>query len=47
MNQDLDGTKFKSEYQNDDLKRVVMVFPKDKSRSLEAHVAKEVAILSD
>jgi len=46
---DLDGTRYKSQYPNDDLKRVLMVFPdnSEESKELETHISKEVAALSD
>jgi len=31
----IDGNKFKSEYEGDTMKRVLMIFPSDKSKELE------------
>ena len=41
----VDGTIFKSQYQNDDLKRVLMVFPSSEWKTLEQKVSKEIQIL--
>jgi hypothetical protein len=43
----IDGTKFKSQYPGDDLKRVLFVFPDGDSKSLEQSISKEIPILSE
>ena len=46
-NKRIDGTKFKSQYPGDDLKRVLFVFPDGDSKSLEQSISKEIPILSE
>lgn len=41
----VDGTIFKSQYQQDDLKRVLIVFPDSEWKTLEQKVSQEIQIL--
>lgn len=43
----INGTKFKSQYPGDDLKRVLFVFPDGDSKSLEQSISKEIPVLSE